>query len=85
MTVRNSKIARMMTKTFEEIGAALLDNPRLSIYSCHKLTSFLNLTMADLRMVAGVNDDASLLDVISFIVDETCSEIVGLEIRECTT
>jgi len=74
----------MMTKNFEEIGAALLDDPRLSANSGHKLTSYMNLTMADLRMVAGVEDDASLFDVISFIVDETCSDIVGLEIHECT-
>jgi len=32
-----------------------------------------------------VKDDASLFDVISFIVDETCSEIVGLKMHECTT
>jgi len=76
----------MMTKNFEEeIGAALLDDPHLSVYSRLKLTTFLNLPMADLRMVAGVKDDASLSDVISFIVDETCSEIVGLKMHECTT
>ena len=74
----------MMTKNFEEIGAALLDDPRLSVYSRYKLNSFLNLSMADLRMVAGLKDDASLFDVIFFIVDETCSEIVGLKMHEWT-
>ena len=62
-----------------------MDDPHLSGYSRYKLTGFLNTTMADLRMVAGVKDDASLFDVMSFIVDETCSKIVGLEIHECTT
>jgi len=84
MIIRHSKIARMMTKNFEEIGAALLDDPRLSANSHHKLTNFLKLTMADLRMVAGMKDDASLFDVMSFIVDETCSEIVGLTVYDAT-
>jgi len=85
MTVRNSKIARMMSKNFEEIGAALLDDPRLSVYSRIKLTTLLSLSMTELRMAAGLKDDASLFDVISFIVNEECSEIVGLQLHECTT
>jgi len=41
--------------------------------------------MTELRMAEGLKDDASLFDVISFIVDEEYSEIVGLQLRECTT
>jgi len=61
-----------------------LDDPRLSASSRLKLTTFLNLSIADLRMWAGLKDDASLFDVISFIVDETCSEIVGLTFYDAT-
>ena len=84
MTVRNSKIARMMSKNFEEIGAALLDDPRLSVYSRIILTHLFSLSMTELRMAAELKDDASLFDVISFIVDEECSEIVGLTVYDAT-
>ena len=82
---RNSKTARTMTKQVTIIGAALLDDPRLSVYKRDVLQNLLNKPIETLRHYAKGKDDASLFDVISFIVRKTCSEIVGLEIHECTT
>ena len=78
----NSKTARTMKNVLTKIGAALLDDPRLSGYNRFLLQNLLNMPIETLRQFAG-NDDASLLDVISFIVKAHCSEIVGLTVDEC--
>ena len=82
---RNSKTARTMTKQVTIIGAALLDDPRLSVYKRDVLQNFLNKPIETLRHYAKGKDDASLFDVISFIVKETCSEIVDLTVYESTS
>ena len=82
---RNSKKARTMTKQVTIIGAALLDDPRLSVYKRDVLQNLLNKPIETLRHYAKGKDDASLFDVISFIVKETCSEIVDLTVYESTS
>ena len=62
-----------------------MDDPRLSVYKRDVLQNFLNKPIETLRHYAKGKDDASLFDVISFIVKETCSEIVDLTVYESTS
>ena len=83
--VHYSKTARAMKNGVTKIGTNLLDDPRLSDYKRFCLQNLLNTPIETLRQYSTGNDEATLLDVISFLVKETCSEIVDLAIYESST
>jgi len=72
---------------YDNFFAALLDDPRLSVYQSSFLENLLNAPIEFLHQYLALNDDASLFDIISSIIKVAacCSEIVDQIVYEKRT
>ena len=72
--------SRHVQNRIQEIGSDLLEDARLSPRNRFMLKNVLSFDLATLFLVAGLDDDAPVHDIISYLVKEYCSEITGLTV-----
>ena len=79
-TFRSPTGSRHVQNRIQEIGSDLLEDARLSPRNRFMLKNVLSFDLATLFLVAGLDDDAPVHDIISYLVKEYCSEITGLTV-----
>jgi len=62
----------------QQLGFALLKDTRFSPCKRFRLETVLSFDLSTLRQFAGLDEDASFYDIISYIVTEYCPELTGL-------
>ena len=80
VTFHNPRTPLRLQTCLQEIGSNLLNDTRLSPHNSLRLKRALRFDFVNLCLYEGLQETASLYDVLSHLVAEYCSELIGLTV-----